>query len=242
MVDSLSARKPRVALGAQGLRGARSTSGGVAGMLRRLGAVQLDTISVLARSHELVAYARREPSAAPASSAPTGARRAPPSNTGPTPRAWCRWRTGPPTRSRRARGGQGQALARTGGAGQELPGRCWPACAPTAPSPPTSWAGPRRVAPGGTGPRPRSPPSGCSTSARSSAASAAASPRVYDLAERAVPAELLAQEWTDEECAPGLVAAAGRSLGVATEADLAVYHGVPRRSCARSCRRPSWSR
>ena len=27
-------------------------------MLRRLGAVQLDTISVLARSHELVAYAR----------------------------------------------------------------------------------------------------------------------------------------------------------------------------------------
>ena len=28
-------------------------------MLRRLGAVQLDTISVLARSHELVAYARQ---------------------------------------------------------------------------------------------------------------------------------------------------------------------------------------
>ncbi len=32
--------------------------GGVAAMLRRVGAVQLDTISVLARSHELVAYAR----------------------------------------------------------------------------------------------------------------------------------------------------------------------------------------
>src|SRR6266567_3967850 len=31
---------------------------GVAAMLRRVGAVQLDTISVLARSHELVAYAR----------------------------------------------------------------------------------------------------------------------------------------------------------------------------------------
>jgi len=30
-------------------------------MLRRLGAVQLDTISVLARSHELVAYARLGP-------------------------------------------------------------------------------------------------------------------------------------------------------------------------------------
>ena len=30
-------------------------------MLRRVGAVQLDTISVLARSHELVAYARLGP-------------------------------------------------------------------------------------------------------------------------------------------------------------------------------------
>jgi uncharacterized protein YcaQ len=52
--------------------------------------------------------------------------------------------------------------------------------------------------------------------------------RVYDLAERAIPAELLAQDWSDEECARVLVAAAGRALGVATEADLAVYHGVPR--------------
>ncbi len=49
----------RVALLAQGLRGPRSTTGGVSAMLRRLGAVQLDTISVLARSHELVAYARQ---------------------------------------------------------------------------------------------------------------------------------------------------------------------------------------
>jgi len=43
---------------AQGLVGAKARAGGVARMLRRLGAVQLDTISVLARSHELVAYAR----------------------------------------------------------------------------------------------------------------------------------------------------------------------------------------
>ena len=52
--------------------------------------------------------------------------------------------------------------------------------------------------------------------------------RVYDLAERAIPADLLAQDWSDEECAVRLVAAAGRSLGVATEADLAKYHGLPR--------------
>jgi uncharacterized protein YcaQ len=54
----------RMTLRAQGLLGATSwprSRTGVAAMLRRLGAVQLDTISVLARSHELVAYARLGP-------------------------------------------------------------------------------------------------------------------------------------------------------------------------------------
>jgi uncharacterized protein YcaQ len=47
-----------IALRAQGLIGVQARTGGVTALLRRLGAVQLDTISVLARSHELVAYAR----------------------------------------------------------------------------------------------------------------------------------------------------------------------------------------
>ena len=54
----------RMTLRAQGFLGAtpwRPTRSGVAAMLRRVGAVQLDTISVLARSHELVAYARLGP-------------------------------------------------------------------------------------------------------------------------------------------------------------------------------------
>jgi hypothetical protein len=51
----------RAALRAQGLLGAPDRRGGVAALLERLGAVQLDTISVLARSHELVAYARLGP-------------------------------------------------------------------------------------------------------------------------------------------------------------------------------------
>ncbi|GAC1461824.1 MAG: crosslink repair DNA glycosylase YcaQ family protein [Candidatus Limnocylindrales bacterium] len=50
----------RLVLRAQGLIG-RPPEEGVRPMLRRLGAVQLDTISVLARSHELVAYARLGP-------------------------------------------------------------------------------------------------------------------------------------------------------------------------------------
>src|SRR4029077_18062027 len=60
----------RMTLRAQGFLGAtswprsrasRGSRVGVSAMLHRVGAVQLDTISVLARSHELVAYARLGP-------------------------------------------------------------------------------------------------------------------------------------------------------------------------------------
>ncbi|ROQ71801.1 hypothetical protein EDD95_7934 [Streptomyces sp. CEV 2-1] len=48
----------RIALRAQGFLGTPDRRAGVPGVLRHLGAVQLDTISVLARSHELIPYAR----------------------------------------------------------------------------------------------------------------------------------------------------------------------------------------
>ncbi|MEU1074937.1 MULTISPECIES: crosslink repair DNA glycosylase YcaQ family protein [unclassified Streptomyces] len=58
-VAQLSADEARrIALRAQGFMGAPDRKGGVRGVLRHLGAVQLDTISVLARSHELIPYAR----------------------------------------------------------------------------------------------------------------------------------------------------------------------------------------
>jgi uncharacterized protein YcaQ len=50
-----------ITLRAQGFVGTDGRRGGVPAMLRRVGAVQLDTISVLARSHELVAYSRLGP-------------------------------------------------------------------------------------------------------------------------------------------------------------------------------------
>lgn len=51
----------RIVIRAQGLASTPDRPKTVAGVLRRTGAVQLDTISVLARSHELVAYARLGP-------------------------------------------------------------------------------------------------------------------------------------------------------------------------------------
>lgn len=50
--------------------------------------------------------------------------------------------------------------------------------------------------------------------------------RVYDLAERAVPAGLLATDLDDDACLTALVARAGRALGVATRGDLADYYRI----------------
>jgi uncharacterized protein YcaQ len=57
-IDLSAGEARRLLLYGQGLIGASARRGGVARVLGRVGAVQLDTISVLARSHELVAYAR----------------------------------------------------------------------------------------------------------------------------------------------------------------------------------------
>jgi uncharacterized protein len=48
--------------------------------------------------------------------------------------------------------------------------------------------------------------------------------RVYDLAERAIPAQLLHDDLDDRECLRRLVRLAGRALGVGTRADIADYH------------------
>lgn len=65
MTEHLSAAEARsLALHAQGFIGTPDAD--VPAMLERVGAVQLDTISVLARSHELVAYARLGPVGRPA--------------------------------------------------------------------------------------------------------------------------------------------------------------------------------
>ena len=53
--------------------------------------------------------------------------------------------------------------------------------------------------------------------------------RIYDLAERAIPKDLLGVELSDGDCHVRLVRAAAMALGVATTTDLAAYHGLTRR-------------
>jgi uncharacterized protein len=192
-------------------------------MLRRLGAVQLDTISVLARSHELVAYARLGPIGRPAVEAAFWKR---PSSTPCTFEYWAHaacvlpmedWPWFSPRRRRsrdrqaghpvdaaveravRARLAEGPATATDlGGAKQGGPWWDWSAA---------KVAVERMLAAGEV-----------------ACVERRGWRRIYDLAERVVPPDLLAREPTDGECAVELVRRAAGHLGVATAADLADYY------------------
>jgi uncharacterized protein len=228
-VDQLSIHEARrVALAAQGLRGARF-KGGVGNMLRLVAAVQLDTISVLARSHELVAYARL---------GPVGRER--------VERAY--WGRGSLTfeywshaacvlpleewpayaikrRIRLARGRRWHALKEKDKTCAEVVARLRGEGPLTA----NELGGAKK---GGTW---------WDWSETKIAAEwlldvgtvvcrqRRGFQRVYDLAERAVPEDLRSQDWSDEQCAGRLVAAAAAALGVATVADIAAYHGLTQR-------------
>ncbi len=216
----------RVALFAQGLSGPRAV-GDPAAMLRRLGAVQLDTISVLARSHELVAYARYGAIAR---------KRIEQAYWGSKSQTFEYWSHAacvlpledwPRYAFRRrafiAKGkrwhlledmakscgdvitkirSEGPLTARELG-GAKKGGVWW------------DWSEIKIAAEwlldiGELVCRERR-----------------GFQRVYDLAERAIPTELQGIEFSDEECAVRLVNAAGGAMGVATVADLAAYHGLP---------------
>ena len=218
----------RVALQAQGLRGPRPTGGGVPAMLRRLGAVQLDTISVLARSHELVAYARQ---------GAIGRTRVERTYWGPKSSTFEYWSHaacvvpledwpayGFKRRARLAKGKRWHVLEERDKTCGEVVARLRGDGPLTA----NQLGGAKKGGPWWDWSETKIAAEWLLDIGELVCRERRGFQRVYDLAERAVPADLLAQEWTDEECARYLVAAAGRSLGVATEADLATYHGVPR--------------
>ncbi|MFF0743263.1 winged helix-turn-helix domain-containing protein [Streptomyces sp. NPDC004111] len=215
----------RIALRAQGFMGAPDRRAGVRGVLRSLGAVQLDTISVLARSHELIPYAR------------LGAvdRRTVESA------YWA------------ADGEEAHAFEYWSHAACILPVEEWPHFAfrrrayrarPQWHHELTDGAYERVIKQlRAEGPLTATELGGAKNGgewwdwSESKVAVERALmygdvvctgrrswKRVYDLAERAVPAELQHESLSDTECVRRLVALAGRSLGVGTREDIADYH------------------
>ncbi|MGW2768061.1 winged helix-turn-helix domain-containing protein [Streptomyces sp. NPDC001275] len=220
----------RIALRAQGFLGAPDRRSGVRGVLRHLGAVQLDTISVLARSHELVPYAR------------LGA-----VGRNTVERSyWTAASTGTPST-------RPHAFEYWSHAACILPIEEWPhfAFRRRAYRNRPHWS---HELPDGTydqvvkqlhaeGPLTATELGGAKKTSEWwdwSGTKVAVEralmygevvcverrgwKRVYDLAERAVPEELLHDELDDTECLRRLVRLAGQSLGVGTRADIADYH------------------
>ena len=216
----------RAALRAQGFLGARTRLGGVAGMLRRLSAVQLDTISVLARSHELVPYARL---------GPVGRGKVEEAYWDPgRPKAFEYWSHAAcvlpvedwpyyAARRRRmlARGQRwhkvsrktcDEVLARLRGEGPltatELGGA-------KAGGPWWDWSEVKIAA------------EWLFDTGEAACVRRIGWRRVYDLPERVIPPELLDKDASDAECLSYLVAAAVRALGVATRADIREHLRLP---------------
>src|SRR5580704_8319091 len=215
----------RIALVAQGLRGPR-TVGGVPAMLRRLGAVQLDTISVLARSHELVAYARL------GAVGRTRVERAYWGRGSSTFEYWSHaacvipledWPAyGVTRRSRRAKGKRWHVLEERNKSCADVLARLRDEGPLTA----NELGGAKKGGPWWDWSETKIAAEWLLDIGELVCRERLGFARVYDLVERAIPAALLAQDRSDEECAVQLVRAAGRALGVALPADLAKYHGL----------------
>ncbi|MGV9994979.1 winged helix-turn-helix domain-containing protein [Streptomyces sp. NPDC003374] len=211
----------RIALRAQGLLGAPDRRSGVRGVLRHLGAVQLDTISVLARSHELIPYARlgavgratvedaywkdthafeywsHAACILPIEEWPHFAFRRRAYRNRP------HWNHELPdgaydrvVKQLRAEG----PLTATELGGAKRTSEWW------------DWSGEKVAV------------ERALMYGEVVCVERRGWKRVYDLAERAVPAELLHDELDDAECVRRLVRLAGQALGVGTRADIADYH------------------
>jgi uncharacterized protein YcaQ len=216
----------RMTLRAQGFLGTtprRPTRAGVTSVLRRIGAVQLDTISVLARSHELVAYARL----------------------GPVPREQIEqayWHPARPTafeywahaacvlpveqwpyfafrrRAFRARG------VRWHRSRQETCDKVLARLRAEGPLTATQLGGAKAGGPWWDWSDVKIAVEWLLDTGDVICVRRTGWRRVYDLPERVLPGELLDPDPTDLECLTYLAGVAGRALGVVTHADLVDYH------------------
>jgi len=191
-------------------------------MLRRIGAVQLDTISVLARSHELVAYARL----------------------GPVPRErveraywhprqattfeyWSHAACILPIEEWPYYGFRRRAFAARGMRWHQLPEKAGDEVLARlraeGPLNATQLGGAKNGGAWWDWSETKIAVEWLLDTGRAICARRVGWRRVYDLPERVLPPELLAAEPSDAECVTHLAAAAGRALGVVTRADLADY-------------------
>jgi len=213
----------RITLRAQGFIGADARRGGVPAMLRRLGAVQLDTISVLARSHELVAYARL---------GPVGRDRVEDAYWHATrPATFEYWSHaacvlpmaawpyyGARRRAIQARGQRwhqvSQAAVDTVLARLRAEG----------PLTATELGGAKAGGPWWDWSEVKIAAEWLLDTGQAVCVRRTGWRRVYDLPERVIPAELLNADPADADCLAQMVAVTARALGVATHADLRDYH------------------
>jgi uncharacterized protein len=227
----------RITLHAQGFLGAGAKRGGVAGVLRRVSAVQLDTISVLARSHELVAYARLGPVGRTVVEEAYWSARKP-----ATFEYWAHaacilpiadwpyyaWR-------RRAIAARGQRWHKVSEeACEQVLGRLHDEGPLTA----TQLGGAKAGGPWWDWSEVKIAAEWLIDTGRAVCVRRAGWRRIYDLPERVIPADLLELEPTDDECLIHLVGTVSRALGVATHADFMEYqrlngYGLQLRDTAR---------
>jgi uncharacterized protein YcaQ len=226
----------RIALRAQGFLGAPDRRGGVRGVLRHLGAVQLDTISVLARSHELIPYARlgavgrksvEEAYWTPGTAAPVPAGGPP----APAPHAFEYWSHAACVlpieewphfafrrRAYRARPQWYHDL--TDGVYDTVIKQLRTEGPLTA----TDLGGAKNGGPWWDWSEAKVAVERALMFGEVVCTERRSWKRVYDLAERAVPDDLLHDSLDDAECVRRLVRLAAQSLGVGTRADIADYH------------------
>ncbi|MEU3760743.1 winged helix-turn-helix domain-containing protein [Streptomyces albogriseolus] len=215
----------RIALRAQGLLGAPDRRAGVRGVLRHLGAVQLDTISVLARSHELIPYARLGAVGRRTVEEAYWKQGDQPAHTFEYwSHAACilpveEW----PHFAFRRRAYRNRPLWN-----HELPDGVYDQVVKQlraeGPLTATELGGAKRTSEWWDWSGTKVAVERALMYGEVVCVERRGWKRVYDLAERAVPAGLLAEEPSDEECLRRLVGLAGRALGVGTRADIADYH------------------
>ena len=232
-VPELSASEARRAtLRAQGLLGGADARrrGGVPAMLERLGAVQLDTISVLARSHEVVAYSRLGPVGREAVEHAYWWN-------GAAFEYWAhaacvlpveQWPLFSFRRRRfRARGQRWHEVPE--GVGEKVLERL----RAEGPLTSTELGGAKRGGPWWDWSEVKVAVEWLLDIGEVVCTTRRGFRRVYDLPERALPARVLAvAEPSDADCVRALAEIAGRALGVATVGDLAEYHRLTRAEVA----------